>query len=66
MTDIPLAARLSALNLHRIPKEDGPDLERQITANDAAAARVRAVAFSYFEEPSNVFRLSPAGKGPSA
>ena len=56
---ISFADRLSALGLHRFPEQDQADLERAVRANDEAAARIRG-ACSYAEEPSNVFRLSPA------
>ncbi len=56
---IPFADRLRALGLERFPEQDRADLERVVIANDEAAARIRGACF-YAEEPSNVFRLSPA------
>ena len=51
--------RLNAIGLHRFPEQDRADLERVVRSNDEAAARIR-YACGYAEEPSNVFRLSPA------
>ena len=58
---IPFAERLRALGLDRFPEQDRADLERAVRANDEAAARISG-ACSYAEEPSNVFRLSPAAQ----
>lgn len=60
---ISFAERLSALGLDRFPAQDRADLERVVRSIDEAAARIRA-ACSYEEEPSNVFRLSPATRLP--
>jgi hypothetical protein len=61
MADPAFMERLRALNLQRMPAADLADLERLVKHAEGAAARVR-MAFSYLEEPSNVFRLSPAGE----
>ncbi len=61
---IPFADRLSALGLDRFPEQDRAHLEQVVRSIEEAAARVRATC-SYAEEPSNVFRLSPAAKDPA-
>jgi hypothetical protein len=61
MADKAFMERLRALNLQHMPAIDLGDLERLVQHAEGAAARVRT-AFSYLEEPSNVFRLSPAGE----
>jgi hypothetical protein len=61
MADAAFMERLHAFNLQRMPAADLADLERLVRHAEGAAARVRR-AFSYLEEPSNVFRLSPAAE----
>jgi hypothetical protein len=61
MAETPFMERLRALDLEHIPAADLADLERLVQHAEDAAARLR-IAFSYLEEPSNVFRLSPAGE----
>jgi hypothetical protein len=61
MAQIPFADRLSALGLDRFPEQDRADLERVVRSIDEAASRIR-FACTYAEEPSNVFRLSPAAE----
>jgi hypothetical protein len=58
MAEISFNDRLSALGLDRFPEQDRDGLERLVRSIDEAALRVRG-AYSYLEEPSNVFRLQP-------
>jgi hypothetical protein len=59
MAEIPFLERLRERGLDRFPEADRADLERVVHSIDEAAARLR-LAFSFAEEPSNVFRLAPA------
>jgi hypothetical protein len=59
MSEPSFADRLKAHGL-KIPEAEIPNLEKFVEDLDRAAAFVRSVERSYAEEPSNVFRLTPA------
>jgi hypothetical protein len=59
MSELSFEARMAAYGL-RLPAAEMPKLAELVKDMDRAAASVRSVERSYLEEPSNVFRLTPA------
>jgi hypothetical protein len=62
MTRDAILARLEATGL-RLPESDMPAFMALVADMESAAAVARA-PLSYSDEPSNVFRLSPAAAPP--